>query len=634
MRFPALLFSLLLPVQLLAGAAAIDVVSYTARLTIDPSEKRIDARATITFRNVTHTDLHEITLDLRGMATDRVACEGVPLDFSASDSTLLITLGEALRSLDTTSLTVWYHGTPSYVYYEQGGVHFGPRSAWAHPQSAHERYVAMTPYWLPCNNVFSDKAIYDLTFDTPKGWRAASMGTLVSEESNGERLLTRWVLRDPVHTAGAGWAVGEYETFLDSIRGIPFVAYVWPEWRKYAEHHFRTIDSIVSVFEAHFGPYPGEKIGFVLTDSISVESHTMILLYKERMSANSAAFELEGHELAHHWFGNSVTPMDIRENWLSEGFAMYGEWLITAALSRIRTFDEILKYYTMYYRIVEAPYEGVLPLFDYMGAGAKYNYTSVIYIKGAIVLNMLRHWMGDERFRGGMHDYFARYRGQNVTSEMFRDVMEEHGEESLARYFDQWVYGIGWPMLRVTQLPASTGGGLRLGFTQTQQSEKGWPLFETPFDLEVVTSEGDTLLVRRMLHALPQEVIEIDEVSAADIVSWRIDPEGWLLHEAQTVTSVPALAPVATTASLESCYPHPLQRTGAQAIQTFSLRTAGVVQLELQDVLGRRLRVLSSGWRDAGRHALPLDLSGCAAGQYRLLLRTAEGVDSRLILVN
>lgn len=224
MRFPARIVSLPLPVQLLADAAAIDVVSDTTRLTVNPSEKRIDAMATITFRNVTYADLNEITLDLRGMTADRVMCEGVPLDFSASDSTLSITLGNALCPLDTVSLTIWYHGIPSFAQDEHGGVHFGPRNVWAYPRSHSERYVAMTPHGRPCNNVFSDEAVYDLTFDTPAGWRAAAMGTLVSEQPRGGRLRTRWVLRDPIQTACAGWSVGTYETCTDTIRGIPFCA--------------------------------------------------------------------------------------------------------------------------------------------------------------------------------------------------------------------------------------------------------------------------------------------------------------------------------------------------------------------------------------------------------------------------
>jgi hypothetical protein len=79
-------------------------------------------------------------------------------------------------------------------------------------------------------------------------------------------------------------------------------------------------------------------------------------------------------------------------------------------------------------------------------------------------------------------------------------------------------------------------------------------------------------------------------------------------------------------------YPQPLRR-GAVAMQAFSLPRAGGVTLEVQDMLGRRMRTVGEGWYEAGRHVQPLDLSGCAAGHYRLLLRTADGVSSRVILV-
>ncbi|MFA6235350.1 MAG: hypothetical protein WC824_14335, partial [Bacteroidota bacterium] len=276
MRFPALILCLFFATQFSAAAVGIDVVSYRARLTVEPSARYIDGVVTVTFRNVMRSDLHSVQLDVRTLTTDYVEQEGVPLVFSANDSVLTIQLDTPLRSLDTTELTVWYHGTPSFSEIEQGGVHFGPRSVWAHPQSAHTRYVAMTPHWIPCNNLFSDKAIYDLTFNTPNGWRAASMGTLIEESVNQGRMLSRWVLRDPIHPAGAGWSVGQYEVYHDTLRGIPFCAYVWPEWKTYAEDYFRTIDSMLAVFETNFGPYPAEKIGFVFTDSTSVEKHTMI----------------------------------------------------------------------------------------------------------------------------------------------------------------------------------------------------------------------------------------------------------------------------------------------------------------------------------------------------------------------
>ncbi|MBR9975446.1 MAG: hypothetical protein KFF77_07675 [Bacteroidetes bacterium] len=618
------------PGTLSAESTQIDVVSYRAHIALHPRSRYLEGEATVTLRNVMRSDLLQIVLDLRDLTTDRVEWDGVVLRFSANDTGICIHLDEPLRPLDTMAVTVWYHGTPTSDRDMYSGVKFGPRGAWVHPQSAIERYVAMLPHWLPCNNLFSDKALFDITFDTPEDWKAAGMGTLTHETVHDGRRMTQWVLREPLHPAAAGWAAGTYAVYHDTLRGIPFCAYVWPEWERNAKSHFRTIDSMLAVFQHHFGPYPAEKIGYVLTDSSSCEVHTMILLYKKNLGA---AYTLEGHELAHHWWGNCVTPMDVRENWLSEGFAMTGEWLITAALSRVRTFDSILREYTNFYRIVEAPIEGALPLYDFLGAGATYNYSSVIYIKGAIVLNMLRHWMGDEPYRLAIRDYFARYRGMNVSSRMFQGVMEEHIDISLEQFFHQWVYSGGWPMLRVHRLAASPHGGLRLGLEQTQQSDKGWPLFETPVDVEIVTAAGDTLLLRRMLHALGQDQFVFDEVADADVVSWRLDPEGWLLHEARTVTGAGDVAAPPEHPRLEAPYPQPLAKGSAVSFVPMRLPTAGAVTVELQDMLGRRLRTVANGRFDAGTFVLPVSLKGCAAGQYLLLLRSASGSDARIIVV-
>jgi aminopeptidase N len=623
-------FALIHPGTLSAESTQIDVVSYRARIALYPLSRCLEGEATVTLCNIMRSDLHEFVLDLRDLTTDRVECDGVALMFSANDTGICIQLDEPLRPLDTMAVTVWYHGIPTSDRDMYSGVKFGPRGAWAHPQSAIERYVAMLPHWLPCNNLFSDKAIFDITFDTPEEWRAAGMGTLTHETVRDGRRFSQWVLRDPLHPAGAGWAAGTYAVYHDTLRGIPFCAYVWPEWERYAKSHFRTIDSMLAVFQHHFGPYPAEKIGYVLTDSSSCEVHTMIILYKKKLGS---AYTLEGHELAHHWWGNCVTPLDIRENWLSEGFAMTGEWLITAALSRVRTFDSILRQFTEQYRTVEAPIEGALPLYDFLGAGATYNYASVIYIKGAIVLNMLRHWMGDEPYRLAIRDYFARYRGMNVTSGMFQGVMERHMGVSLEQYFHQWVYSGGWPMLCVRRLAASPHGGLRLGIQQTQEADKGWPLFETPVDIEIVTSAGDTLLLRRMLHALEAEQFVFDEVADSEVLSWRIDPEGWLLHEAQTVTATAAVAALPSQPRLEAPYPQPLAKGSVVAFVPMTVPAAGSVTVELRDMLGRRMRTVADGFFEAGRHVLPVDLQGCAAGQYHVLLRSAAGSDAHIVVV-
>lgn len=637
MRMPALFACLsmagllVMPVRLPAATTAIDVVSYRARLTIEPSTRTLEGVVTVTFRNVHVEDLVEIELDLRDLVTDNVESEGLPLLFSTTDSSLVIQFGIPVRSLDTGTVTIWYHGHPTGDIDHAAGVLFGPRSVWAHPQSHRARYVAMLPHWLPCNNQFSDKALFDLTFDTPVGWRAAGMGTLVHESEHNGRLRAQWILRDPLHPAGAGWSLGTYEVYRDTIRGIPFCAYVWPAERARAEKYFRTIDTIMAVFEQHFGAYPAEKIGFALTDSNSCEVHTMIELHKETLTGTAST--LEAHELAHHWWGNSVTPADIRENWLSEGFAMYGEFLLAAVFSKMTKFDDILRYYTTYYRTGIAPVEGALPLYDYHGAGALFNYPSVIYIRGAVVLNMLRHVMGNERYREGIRDYFTRFRGRNVTSAMFQTVMEEHREQSLERFFQQWVYRGGWPILRITRVTPSATGGFRLAVEQRQQAAHGWPLFETPIDIDIYTKSSGKLPLRRTLQPCADDLWVFDDIPETEVESWRIDPGGWLLHEAHTVTSTDPLVAAVDAAMLEAPYPQPVGRAAARVLQPFFLPAAATVLLEMRDLLGRHVRTVANGDFAAGRHVVPVDLTACAPGWYSLLLRVAGHVESRVLIV-
>lgn len=622
---------LAVPVRLSAATTAIDVVSYRVRLTIEPSARTLEGVADVTFRNVCDGDLHEIALDLRDLVVDKVEMEGLPLSFSPNDSGLVIHFEHPLCSRDTGTVTIWYHGCPTSDIDHYAGVRFGPRTVWAHPQSHRARYVAMLPHWLPCNNLFSDKAIFDLTFDTPVGWRAAAMGTLVHESENDGRQRAQWVLRDPLHPAGAGWAVGNYEVYRDTIRGIPFHAYVWPAELPRAQNYFRTIDTMVAVFEREFGDYPAEKIGFALTDSNSCEEHTMIELHKESLVGSAST--LEAHELAHHWWGNSVTPADIRENWLSEGFAMYGEILLRDVFTSMQKFDDIMRYYTTYYRVSIAPAEGALPLYDYLGAGSLFNYPSVIYIRGAVALNMLRHVMGNERYRAGIRDYFSRARGQNVTSAMFQEVMEEHLDQSLTPFFQQWVYSGGWPMLRITRLGASPTGGFQLAVEQHQQADRGWPLFDTPVEIDIYTKSSGKLPLRRSLQPLAQDIWVFDDVPDSEVESWRIDPGGWLLHEAQTVTAVELPDGVATAPMLEAPYPQPMRRTTPMALQPFTLPAAATVLLEVRDVLGRRLRTIANGDFAAGRHVVALNLTDLPPGCYRILLRVAGHVESRALLV-
>ncbi|PLX23109.1 MAG: hypothetical protein C0600_15755, partial [Ignavibacteria bacterium] len=524
-----------------------DAVEYRAVLTFDMEQRHIDGAVEIVIRNTSRSPLHEVAFDLRDNDVTQVRVGSLSASYVQDDTVLTIVLPRELASLDTAVVHIAYNGTHRAltpgIY--PTGVLFGEQVASAKAQSSAHWYVSMTCHWLPCNNVFADKAIYDITFDVPAGYVAAGQGSLIDAQCGGSRSRFHWRMRDPIHPHTAGWAVGPYFHITDEINGVPVDYYVLKSFHLRVRDYFVRLTDMIATFEHAWGPYPAEKIGFAMTDGGSLETHSMVLLDKNDLHS-AATPELEAHELAHHWWGNCVTPMDLRENWLSEGFAMYSEILYRANSELQGRLDLHMAQYVQSYIHGIAVSEGIQPLYDYRAHGARYNYSSVIYIKGALVLNMLRHFMGDAQFYAGMQEYFRRYRYSNVTSTMFREVMAEFAADDLEQFFNQWVYEAGWPILCVEQVSDGEEDPLRLRVRQ-MQTGRGWCLYEMPMEIRVFTHAGDTLRVTRRVHRLDEDELLISEVCNKEVASWEIDPDEYMLVDYVSPTSVASQSPAATS---------------------------------------------------------------------------------------
>jgi aminopeptidase N len=632
MKYAVLAFYLLFTPLLQGQHRSYDVIEYDVDLTIDLGQRHIGGVVEITLRNTSRSPIDGVELDLRDNVVTSVTMGGSEVSWTQCDSTLDVTFPALLASLDTTRVTVAYGGShpPVDPNGYATGVLFGPNTVSVKAQSSIHHYVSMTCHWLPCNNIFADRAIYDITFDVPAGYVAAGQGTLMDQHIGDVRSRFHWRLRDPLHPHTAGWAVGRYYRITDVIAGIPVEYYVLKSFHDRVREYFVRLPDMLATFESVWGPYPGEKIGFAMTDAGSLETHTMILLEAADMH-DAATPQLEAHELAHHWFGNCVTPMDLRENWLSEGFAMYGEILYRAnSLGRGRL-DSLMSIYARNYMNGIANSEGIQPLYDYRGWGARFNYSSVIYIKGALVLNMLRHVMGDSLYHAGLQEYFRRYRYGNVTSTMFRDVMAGYAGETLEQYFDQWVYEPGWPILAAEQQHGDAADPLCIRVRQLQ-SARGWCLYELPMEVEIVTHAGQTLRVTRWVHEQQEDVLRINDVTNAEVASWRLDPDGYMLVQYADPTPVQSEPVPVGALRISSCYPQPCSVASGDALTIgYELSSPAHVQVELFDVLGRRVRKIESPHHQGGAQVALLPVTGLAPGSYTLQLHAGQERTMRMI---
>jgi len=156
------------------------------------------------------------------------------------------------------------------------------------------------------------------------------------------------------------------------------------------------------------------------------------------------------HEIAHQWWGQAVGWKNYHEQWLSEGLAQYfavlfaaedrGPALLTSLISTMRdTSQPVLGLgpISLGYRIGHIKNDGRA-------------FRSIMYNKAAVVLHMLRRFVGDEAFFGGLRRFYTDWRFRKAGTDDFRAAMEAGTPLKLDRFFDQWIRGFGVPKIRLT----------------------------------------------------------------------------------------------------------------------------------------------------------------------------------------
>ena len=274
-------------------------------------------------------------------------------------------------------------------------------------------------------------------------------------------------------------------------------------------------------YTSHIGPYSYEKLANVEAAGMGGGmEHASVIFYGERSVSMEPATGLVAHEIAHQWWGNSVTESDWNDVWLSEGFATYFTLLTTehyrgrdafvAGLQRSRA--------SVFEAEERRPDASVVhpDLGDMSGI-----FNGLQYGKGGWVLHVLRGQIGTELFWAGIREYYALYQNSTASTDDFQRVMEEVSGQELQWFFDQWLRREGSsPMVEGTW--AYQGGQIVLELTQTQP---GAP-YRVGLDVGI-TADGDGSRVERVEMT---EKSQRFEIAVGDAVTGVVlDPGTWML---------------------------------------------------------------------------------------------------------
>ena len=478
-----------------------DVLHYRLTIEADLRKKTVAGEAEITLVPLGPL-FDEVLLDAAaGMSISRVRVDGTGREYAHSGDTLDIPLGVPYDVTDTLTVTVDYSVTaPPKGLYFSGPDETDPGKRW---QVYSQGESMDNHHWFPCYDFPNDKATSEMIVTVESAFTAISNGKLVGaqKDASGAKTTFHWREDLPHVSYLVSLVAGEYSLVEDSWRGKPIMNYVYESDVRDAPRSFEKTPAMMDLFSEITGyPYPWEKYGHALVqdfifagqENVSISTLTDGTIHDSRAHLDRNSDGLVAHELAHQWFGDLVSFRDWSEAWLSEGFATY---LTLLSEGSDKGADEYSYQLWQTQENVASSDVGDRrrPTVTKRYVHPDNLFDNRIYGKGACVLHMLRKTVGDELFLKGLRKYVAEYAFRSAETNQFRLVMEEVTGRNLDWFFDQWIYGAGYPRFEIAQRWDAATRSVIVTVRQAQTPDSLTGIFTTPVDILVwVGDEPET----------------------------------------------------------------------------------------------------------------------------------------------
>jgi aminopeptidase N len=420
------------------GNGGYDVASYQLKLRYDPAGNQLTASATI--KATATENLSRFDLDLSGLTVQSVTVDGVPATSTRDKDELVITPARDLARGAGFTAEIGYGGQPGPVSPNLGAGGFlhsgGEAVAIGQPESASA--------WFPVNDHPSDKATYAIEVTVPEGVSAISNGVLAARTTTGGWTTWRWTEQAPMASYLVTLAVGRYRLRTGQHDGKPVltaVAASLPEGGTADRAMARTTE-ITDFLASQFGPYPFDAYGGIVVDDnrvgYALETQSRPVYGPAFFRGDDASWVV-AHELAHQWYGDSVSVRRWQDIWLNEGFASYAEWLWAeheGGRSVRQAFED------EYQRSTDEVWQ--VPPGD---PGVDKLFSRSVYKRGAMTVQALRMTVGDGAFFRILRAWAAEKRDGNGTTAEFIALAERVSGKSLRALFDAWLYQKSKPPL-------------------------------------------------------------------------------------------------------------------------------------------------------------------------------------------
>lgn len=508
--------------------------NYNVSLSFNDSLTEITtARAAITILSL-RDSLSQIDLDFGELAIDSVTVNNQSASYQRSAGLLNIKLENNLPRGTSMVVVVSYHGKP-----KDGLILTADKAG--KPSAVGDNWPNRLHHWIPSFDHPSAKATVTFSVTAPARDMVVANGKLDRVE-NSSGMSRTWTYTEsvPIPPYCMIIAVGDFAVIQPPTQEVTPLSYYLPQPdRRFALQGFAAANPSLKFFSQTVAPYPYEKLALIVaaTRFGGMENSSAIVfsnsLFDTRPDAPaSGVFKIRpglrnvvAHEIAHQWFGDSVTEATWADLWLSEGFADYFAGLFIQRYEGESTFQSYMQQeaeaYFSYEKKTRSPIHDTetKDLFKLLNANN--------YQKGAWVLHMLRAELGDAAFFRGIRNYYEAHKNATAATEDLRNALETASGKDLKEFFASWIYGAGHPNYQLSWRWNSRTGKVTLTLRQLQRE----PFFPNAVPIEIVTKGGKRRVVLKPSGEQITEEVKLQGRPTA--VS--IDPENTILKETRII---------------------------------------------------------------------------------------------------
>ena len=415
------------------GNGGYDVGHYDLTLGYTPTTHRLTGTTVVTA--VATQNLSRFDLDLSGMTVSRVLVNGVAATFTQSGEELIISPRTGLLRGAAFTTSVTYAGVPKTI--TGSPIVFGADYGWQYtPDGAFvgdEPNAAHT--WFPSNDHPSDKATFTVRTTVPQGTQVLGNGDLLSTTTKNGKSTFVWDDTSPTATYLLTVDIGKFLIQNGTTPGgISETMGYDPALAAdvAARHVFEVSGAVTDYWGQEFGPFPFTSTGAIVDNvpnvGFSLETQTRPLY---GFAPDSGTIS---HELAHQWFGDSVSVKTWDNIWLNEGFATFAAQLwdehqggdTTYAAFR-STWRQIPADSAFWNQAIGSP-------------GRNTMFSGAVYTRGGMTLAALRHRLGDATFFRILQTWTAQHRYGNATTAQFMALSNKISGQDLTDFFRTWLF--------------------------------------------------------------------------------------------------------------------------------------------------------------------------------------------------